>query len=474
MIIRPLPRPVMALDRASRPVVDGMAFMALALDRASASVRTKDRNGFLHIAVSNISKAGVDPYYGEEIPNWEKLGLDPKKIYQLLRDPGELETAAQTFNNLPVLSEHIPVTAAAPQKDATVGSTGTDAVFADPYLQNSAVITDQDAIDDIEDKIKKEWSCGYFYTADMTPGVYKGLRYDGVMRNIHGNHVALVDAGRAGPDVVVGDQMPRGLQMVKITSRAALMLNGALAAAIGPMLAQDKRLDLSGVLSGVNAKNMGKSPAKLADKIVKLAAPKLAQDAELDADDVCKVIAAINGSVAEMPAAEDDIPDDAPMTADADGDIVSKIMAFLAGKLSDEDMAAVGALATPGATDEFPDDDDGKDKDKDKEKPAMDRATTAKLVAMTVAELRTAEREVAPIIGEIKIACDSAAAVYKLALDHAKVDTTGVHPSAFRSMVAMLAKNASAAPAPAIALDRRTVQDDFNSRFPNATKLVAL
>jgi hypothetical protein len=40
----------------------------------------------------------------------------------------------------------------------------------------------------------------------MTPGVSpQGEKYDGVMRDIVGNHVALVKEGRAGADVVVGD-----------------------------------------------------------------------------------------------------------------------------------------------------------------------------------------------------------------------------------------------------------------------------
>jgi len=452
VIIRPLPcAPVMALDRASRPArADGMAFLPMALDRAS--VRSKDRNGFLHVSVANISKAGVNPYYGEEIPGWQSLGLDPKKIYQLLRDPQELENAVQTFNNLPILSEHIPITAAAPQKDATIGSTGTDGIFTSPYVRNSLVFTDQEAIDDIDDEIKIELSCGYFYTPDMQNGVYGGLRYDGIMRNIHGNHVALVHAGRAGPDVVVGDHLPRGLLMARIKSRAAMMLNGALAVTIAPLLAQDKKLDLSKLLSGVNSRNMGKSPDKLAGKIVAATKGLLAQDAELDADDVCKVIAAINGSTADMPAEDDDMSD--PMADDEAANCPT--------------CGQPKPVAEDGAPD---DDDDGKDKDKDKDKPAMDAATVRKTVAATVAELRTAEREVFPVIGEVKIACDSAAAVYKLALDHAKVKTTGVHPSAYRAMVGLLADKAP--PVVAIALDRKTVGDDFKSRFPNAGKLVA-
>ena len=46
----------------------------------------------------------------------------------------------------------------------------------------------------------------------MTPGVYEGHRYDGIMTNIRGNHVALVKDGRAGTDVVVQDAMPVGMR----------------------------------------------------------------------------------------------------------------------------------------------------------------------------------------------------------------------------------------------------------------------
>jgi uncharacterized protein len=81
-----------------------------------------------------------------------------------------------------------------------IGSTGTDAAFETPYLRNSLVVWARDAIEDIESEIKKELSSAYRYRADMTPGTYEGMPYDGVMRDIVGNHVALVDSGRAGPD----------------------------------------------------------------------------------------------------------------------------------------------------------------------------------------------------------------------------------------------------------------------------------
>ena len=66
----------------------------------------------------------------------------------------------------------------------------------------------KEGIDDIESKEKVELSASYRYRADMTPGEFEGEAYDGVIRDIRGNHVATVPEGRAGPDVLVADAKP--------------------------------------------------------------------------------------------------------------------------------------------------------------------------------------------------------------------------------------------------------------------------
>jgi hypothetical protein len=123
----------------------------------------------------------------------------------LLRPADELQRAANTFNNLPILKQHVPVSAQDHQPNLVVGSTGTDANFVGPYLKNSIVVWAKGAIDAVNSGRQKELSAAYRYRADMRPGVHQGQRYDGVMRDIVGNHVALVSQGRAGSDVVVGD-----------------------------------------------------------------------------------------------------------------------------------------------------------------------------------------------------------------------------------------------------------------------------
>lgn len=179
---------------------------SIAMDRDTA--RSYDKDGRLHVSNSHISKAAINEYFGREIPDFEKLGLQPDRRYKLFRDPEELAKAAPTFNNLPLLTRHVPITADSHPKDLVIGSTGTDAVFKAPYLDNSLVIWARDGISDVEAETKKELSCAYRYTADMTPGNWNGQRYDGRMTDITGNHVALVKSGRAGEDVVVGDAKP--------------------------------------------------------------------------------------------------------------------------------------------------------------------------------------------------------------------------------------------------------------------------
>jgi hypothetical protein len=179
----------------------------LAFDKGSK--RHTDDNGFLHISETNISKAIVNPYWGREIPGSEALGLKPDQTYYMLRDPAELKKGAATFNNLPLLDKHIPLDKFQlddPEvKKHVVGSTGTDATFTDGYLKNSMVVHTQSAIKDVEAEKKAELSCAYRYQPDMTPGTFEGKHYDGIMRDIRGNHVSLVPEGRVGHDVKVMD-----------------------------------------------------------------------------------------------------------------------------------------------------------------------------------------------------------------------------------------------------------------------------
>jgi len=183
-----------------------MRYLSLAFDKES--VREYDKDGRLKVARTPISAAMVCEYLSEEIPGWQELGLTPGKRYKLLRDPEELKKAAETSNNIPLLDKHIPIDAYnhAENADNVAGGTGSEAEFKDDKLYNSLGIWPREAITDVETGGKRQLSAAYHYRPDMIPGKYKGESYDGVMRDIKFNHVALVENGRCGPDVCVMDE----------------------------------------------------------------------------------------------------------------------------------------------------------------------------------------------------------------------------------------------------------------------------
>ena len=179
----------------------------LVYDRAQVdSVRNIDDNGYLHVGVSNITKEQVAPYRGNEIPDFEKLGLDPDEIYTVYRPASELSKpeTVKSLNGIPILLKHAPDSAEEPASNR-VGSTGTDAKWEAPYLTNSLHIQDADAIRRINDGTMREISMGYFYTPVLKHGEFEGEPYDLIMTDIACNHVALVEEGRAGHDVLVKD-----------------------------------------------------------------------------------------------------------------------------------------------------------------------------------------------------------------------------------------------------------------------------
>lgn len=200
----------------------------LIFDKKSA--RTFDNQGFLHVSSTPITRAGVRPYYGRELPGWEDFGLEASRVYNVLCPPEELEKAAATFNGVPLLIDHAPESADNPQKELRVGSVGTSPRFVAPYLCNDLTVTDAAAISLIEDGKKVELSASYAFVPDMSPGEYDGEAYDIIMRDIRGNHVALVEEGRAGPDVRVADEKPKDLKGLHMDKEKILGLLAQLMA----------------------------------------------------------------------------------------------------------------------------------------------------------------------------------------------------------------------------------------------------
>lgn len=256
--------------------------LKLALDKGS--VRSFDSDGRMRVSIANISKANICPYKGEEIPGWEDLGLERDRVYQMLRDPEELKAAAPTFNGIQLLKKHLPVDADDHQMWDIVGCTGTDAAFDGTYLTNSLSVWTKEGIAFIESGDQRELSCGYHYVPDMTPGNFSGKHYDGVMRSIEGNHVALVEEGRAGPDVVVGDSALKSEREDDMKpNRLQYSVLMRTARAINPLLATDAKIDYTPLIKGLKVSNFAARKAKIVADAKRLIDGKtVAKDASIE------------------------------------------------------------------------------------------------------------------------------------------------------------------------------------------------
>ena len=416
----------------------------MAFDRQSA--RSIDADGRLHVSKTNISKANVCPYFGREIPNWQELGLDADKVYRLYRDPDELAKGASTFNNLPILNKHIRVTVEEPKKENVVGSIGSDVSFDEQYLKASLCVWDAPAIAGVESEKQCELSAAYYYTADMTPGTAPdGEAFDGVMRDIKGNHLALVEAGRAGPDVYVADSDPfvkntikpketPAMKMTKLGKALFVSLRG-----LSPKIAQDSALP---ALVGEAEKKTFKKAAALKGL--------LAMDSEIDAEKADEIIDAVIG-VEESPEAVEldrELGQDEP-----------DLMGFLAGKLSPEDLEAVKGMMAPA-----------KDEDCGMKPEAVEEKVTAAMDSMRVEfrQLEQAKVDVRAVVGDV-IGMDSAEEVYRFALGKMGHDHKDMPAAGLRTMFNAVKDVKASRPAPRIAEDSAATVQQFNlGRFGQA------
>lgn len=376
----------------------------IALDK---SARTVDIDGRMHVEKTNISKACVNQYFGREIPGWQELGLDAGRLYSLLRAPEELEKAASTFARLPILSTHEPITVQTHRPDLVVGAIGSDVIFDGEYLTADISIWDENAIAGIESKKISELSCGYRYNPVMLSGEFNGIPYDGIMTNIVGNHLAIVEKGRAGPDVVVADAMPdeiknptqEGKKPMKMTKLGAAL--HVLFSAASPVIAADSALEsIVGTLDKKTVK-----PDDLINKICAL-------DAAIDRSKIAAIVTAMG-----LDESEEEEEKDKPA-----------------------------------------EDEDDEEEEKEDVKAAMD--SKINLLRAEFKAAAEAREDVREVVGSV-FGMDSAAEIYGFALDHLKVDHKGINDvAALKAMYKLASKKPEQSPR--LAQDSGPANDDPN------------
>lgn len=504
--------------------------LKLALDRES--VRTTDADGHLHIAETNVCKACVSPYKGSEIPDWEALGLEPDRIYQMLRPPEELEKATPSINGKPLLRNHVPTSAEDHKEKEVAGAVGTNARWDAPFIKNSLTIWPAEDIEGVESREKYQLSPGYHYRAVMEPGSFDGEPYDGRMVDIVFNHLAIVEEGRQGPDVVVGDSALKEKAM-KPTRLEYLAVTRA-ARAINPLLAADAKVEFGPFFAGLTTKNIKDRKVKIVGDIKKaLTGKTVAKDASvehlahlLDQLEHTKEPKSLDESVSESQhkameaAAHGHSNLGIPKNVGEEFERADKGKGFDEGGfkemlkakgMSEDDIEEVMDMlperdeVPENALDESEEEkaererkekeakdakarDEAAAKEKEaKDMKAMDQrlkdmeASTNKAIEAAVTKERQNARETAearefvrPFVGDLPMALDSAEKVLRSAAKALNVeDVDDIHVSALKTIIKMQPKAGAQAHdgvSPHLAADAASAKG-FNERFPAAARI---
>lgn len=172
-------------------------------DKISENIRRREPEGYLICVNVPIARSGTQQYMQDE------LGFPGEKMVTVYRPEEEVFSPAtmSSFEGMPVTNDH---------PDTEDGVTAENSQFyAKGHVQNvrrgkgeernmlvaDLVIMDPDTIQAVLDG-KREISCGYNYNLCEEDGRF-------IQRQIRGNHVAIVDKGRAGKRVCIKDSAPK-------------------------------------------------------------------------------------------------------------------------------------------------------------------------------------------------------------------------------------------------------------------------
>lgn len=195
------------------------------------SERHYDENGYLFVDRSPILKAGVMEYLGSEIlpegkSSVDGVEIDPQKIYKVNVSLNELKKAKDTFKLAPITDGHVWLgDDGADAKNYQEGSVGENLYVEDGFLYAPLSFTGKAIVEKIKNHTKEELSTSY--QNKLVKSNNPAYDFDAI--DIRGNHLALVDRGRAGSSVRVLNSIKENNNMAdeaKVVNEAILELDG--------------------------------------------------------------------------------------------------------------------------------------------------------------------------------------------------------------------------------------------------------
>lgn len=189
------------LSQSARRAYFALMFFAdkLTLDKAR---RTSD--GYMAIR-AKAARTGIYQYLGREVdPEGKHFAAD--QVVNVYRPPEEVFSADSlaSFVGKPITNDHPTEGVDANNWRDLAHGTIMGAVKDGDYVGFDLAFMDAKLIAQV-DAGKRELSNGYVSRVDIEDGEHEGVKYQAVQREIRGNHIATVDAGRAGSECRIGD-----------------------------------------------------------------------------------------------------------------------------------------------------------------------------------------------------------------------------------------------------------------------------
>ena len=155
------------------------------------------------ITVAKAARTGIQEYLGSEVG---RPDLGVVRVYRPADEVFSDDTLA-SFSHAPITIDHPPEMVTPENWDTyAVGEVSTAAGVDRKWVSLPLIVKAKGAIDAVNGG-KRQLSAGYSCRLDWQGGVTDdGEAYDAVQRGITINHVAIVDAARAGPEAKIGDK----------------------------------------------------------------------------------------------------------------------------------------------------------------------------------------------------------------------------------------------------------------------------
>ena len=179
--------------------------------RLSENISRREPEGYLLCLNVPVARTGTQEYLPEELNL--SPGPSPVPVYRPEEEVFSPETVA-SFEGMPVTNDHPPdgvdIENIRRLQRGHAHNVRRGTGNESDLLLADLIITDPVLIDAILGG-KREISCGYTYELCEENGRY-------IQRKIRGNHIAVVDAGRAGPRVSIRDEKSAGPSRVLHTT----------------------------------------------------------------------------------------------------------------------------------------------------------------------------------------------------------------------------------------------------------------